>query len=111
MVYVVQVCRQLAVRKLSANLYDIYHCCVYSEKTPDDGQRNCPETCRVLFQNKFEKLVHLVGFIIRFYYDARSTERQIRQKKTNFKICTNNKHNEVKGKVIPLQARCGPEGG
>jgi len=23
------------------------------------------ETCRVLFQNKFEKLVHLVGFIIR----------------------------------------------
>jgi len=27
-------------RKLSANLYDIYHCCVYTEKTPDDGQRN-----------------------------------------------------------------------
>jgi len=24
-------------------LYDIYHCCVYSEKTPDDGQRNCPK--------------------------------------------------------------------
>jgi len=23
------------------------------------------ETCRVLFKNKFEKLVHLVGFIIR----------------------------------------------
>jgi len=23
------------------------------------------ETCRVSFQNKFEKLVHLVGFIIR----------------------------------------------
>ena len=23
-------------RKLSANLYDIYHCCVYSEKTSDD---------------------------------------------------------------------------
>jgi hypothetical protein len=29
--------------KLSANLYDIYHCCAYSEKTPDDGQRNCPK--------------------------------------------------------------------
>jgi hypothetical protein len=27
--------------KLSANLYDIYHCWVYSEKTPDDEQRNC----------------------------------------------------------------------
>jgi len=25
--------------KLSAKLYDICHCCVYSEKTPDDGQR------------------------------------------------------------------------
>jgi sterol desaturase/sphingolipid hydroxylase (fatty acid hydroxylase superfamily) len=24
-----------------------------------------PETCRVLFQNEFEKLVYLVGFIIR----------------------------------------------
>ena len=43
MVYVIQVCRQLAsrirmefhtdpARKLSANLYDIYHCCMYSEK-------------------------------------------------------------------------------
>jgi len=26
-------------RKLSANLYDIYRCCVYT----DDGQRNCPK--------------------------------------------------------------------
>ena len=42
MVYVIQFCRQLAnrirrehpdpARKLSTNLYDIYHCCVYSEK-------------------------------------------------------------------------------
>jgi len=24
------------------------------------------ETCRVSYQNKFEKLVHLVGFIIRY---------------------------------------------
>jgi hypothetical protein len=30
--------------------------------TPDDGQRNCPKYV-VSFQNKFEKLVHLVGFI------------------------------------------------
>jgi len=29
-------------------------------------------------KNKFEKLVHLVGFIIRIYHDARSPERQIR---------------------------------
>jgi hypothetical protein len=33
--------------------------------------------CRVLFQNKFEKLVNLVGFIIRIYHDARSSECQI----------------------------------
>jgi len=59
MVYVIQVCWQLAgsigmelqfrpdpARKLSANLYDIYHWCVYSEKLlmMDRG------TVRVLFQ-------------------------------------------------------------
>jgi hypothetical protein len=33
--------------------------------TPDDGQRNCPKHLECHFQNKFEKLVHLVGFIIR----------------------------------------------
>ena len=38
-------------------LYDIYHCCVYSEKLlmMDRGT----------VRNKFEKLVHLFGFIIR----------------------------------------------
>jgi len=35
------------------------------------------ETCRISFQNKFEKLVHLVGFIIKIYHDARIHERQI----------------------------------
>jgi hypothetical protein len=36
------------------------------------------ETCRGLFQkNKFEKLVHLVGFVIRINHDARSSECQI----------------------------------
>ena len=45
-------------------------------KTPDDGQRNCPKL-RVSFQNKFEKLVHLVVFIIRICHDARSRERKI----------------------------------
>ena len=34
-------------------------------KTPDDGQRNCPKHVEIQFKNKFEKLVHLVGFIIR----------------------------------------------
>jgi len=34
-------------------------------KTPDDGQRNCPKHVEFPSKNKFEKLVHLVGFIIR----------------------------------------------
>ena len=84
LVYVIQVCLQLAsrilsdpARKLSAYLYDIYHCCVYSEKkTPDDGQRNCPKHVEFYSKHKFEKLVQLVGFIIRIYHDARSPERQ-----------------------------------
>ena len=45
-------------------------------KTPDDGQRNCPKHAEFYSKNKFEKLVHLVGFIIRIYHDARSPERQ-----------------------------------
>ena len=34
-------------------------------KTPDDGQRNCPKHVDFHFKNKFEKLMHLVGIIIR----------------------------------------------
>jgi len=52
-------------RKLSANLYDIYLCCVYNEKIPDDGQRNFPKDVEFYSKNKFEKLVQLVGFITR----------------------------------------------
>jgi hypothetical protein len=54
-------------------MYDSY---VYSEKT-DDGQRNCLKHVEFYSKNKFEKLVHIVGFIIRTYYDARSPERQM----------------------------------
>ena len=32
---------------------------------PDDGQRNCPKHVEFYSKNKFEKLVHLVGFIIK----------------------------------------------
>ena len=34
-------------------------------KTPDDGQWNCPKNVEFYSKNKYEKLVHLVGFIIR----------------------------------------------
>ena len=46
-------------------------------KTPDDGQKNCLKHVEFYFRNKFEKLVHLVGFTIRIHHDARSPERQI----------------------------------
>jgi len=38
---------------------------MYIKKTPDDGQRNCPKHVEFYSKNKFEKLVHLVGFVIR----------------------------------------------
>jgi hypothetical protein len=38
---------------------------MYSEKTPDDGQRNSPKHVEFHAKNKFAKLVHLVGLIIK----------------------------------------------
>ena len=43
---------------------------------PDDGQKTCPKHVESYSKNKFEKLLHLVGFIIRIYHDARSSECQ-----------------------------------
>jgi len=39
-------------------------------------EMNCPKHVEFYSKNKFEKLVHLVGFIIRIYHDARSPERR-----------------------------------
>jgi len=47
-------------------------------KTPADGQRNCPKHVEFHSKNKFEKLVQLVGFIIR-NLSRWSHERQIWQ--------------------------------
>jgi hypothetical protein len=33
--------------------------------TLEDGQKNCPKHVEFHSKNKFEKLVHLVGFIVR----------------------------------------------
>jgi len=46
-------------------------------KTPDDGQRNCSKHVEFYYKNKLEKLVHLVGFVIRICHDARPPERTI----------------------------------
>jgi len=51
-------------------------CCVYNTSTPDDGQKTCPKHVEFYSKNKFEKLVHLIGFITRIYYNARSSECQ-----------------------------------
>ena len=59
-------------RKLSAHIPLL---CV-QWNTPDERQRNCPKHVQIYLKNKFEKLVHLVGFIIRIYHDARSHGRQ-----------------------------------
>jgi hypothetical protein len=63
-------------RKLSAKLYDIYHSCVYSEKLLMMDRGNVRNTYNFIPKNKFEKLMHLVGFIIGIYHDSRSHERQ-----------------------------------
>jgi len=76
MVYVIQGCWHLP-RKLSANLYNIYHLLCVQWETPDDGQRKCPKYVQFYSKNKFEKSVHLVGFIISIFHNAQSPERQI----------------------------------
>ena len=60
---------------VSKSVWHITLLCV-QWKTPDDGQRNCPKHVEIYSKNKFEKLVHLVCFIVRIYHDARSPERQ-----------------------------------
>jgi len=57
-------------------LYGIYHGCVYSEKLLMMDRGTVRNMYSFIPKNKFEKLVHLVGFIIRIYHDARSAERQ-----------------------------------
>jgi hypothetical protein len=75
MVYVIQICWQLASRirierswscskAVNKPVWHIPLLCV-QWITPDDGQRNCPKHVELHFKNKFEKLVHLVGLIIR----------------------------------------------
>jgi hypothetical protein len=38
---------------------------VYTVLDPDDGQKTCPKHVEFYSKNKFEKLVHIVDFIIR----------------------------------------------
>ena len=61
------------------NLYDMYLLLCLQCRTPDDGQTDCPKHVEFHSKNKFEKLVPLVGFVIRIYHDARPFVCQIVQ--------------------------------
>jgi len=74
MVYVIQVCWRLTNRmktepvaswSCSQAAWHIPLLCV-QWKTPDDGHKNCPKHVEFYSKNKFEKLMYLVGFVIRF---------------------------------------------
>jgi hypothetical protein len=52
------------------------YCCVQCW-TPDNGQRNFPKHVDFYSKIKSERLVHLVGFILRMYHAARSSECQM----------------------------------
>ena len=66
------------MQAVSKPVWHIPLLCV-QQKTPDDGQRNCPKHVEFYSKNKFEKLVHLVGVMVRIYHDARSPERENEQ--------------------------------
>jgi len=79
MVYVIQVCWQLAPdpARCPSVSKPVWHIPLLfvQWKTSNDGQSNCPKHVEFYSQNKFEKLVHLVGFIIKtsfFISDERS---------------------------------------
>ena len=76
MVYVIQVCWQLANRSKCSCSQSVgkpvwltpWLCVQW--KSPDDGQRNCPKHIDFHSENKFEKLMPLVGFIIGKLYSS-----------------------------------------
>jgi len=69
MVYVIQVCRQLSSRSIcscSTTVYKpVWHIPLLSVQWINSWwwTEELSETCRVSCQNKFVKLVHLVGFV------------------------------------------------
>jgi len=78
MVYVIQLASRIRSERPDPahKLYDIYHCCVYSEKLLMMDRETVTKHVAFYSTNKFEKFVHLVGFTIRIYHDARSAERR-----------------------------------
>jgi hypothetical protein len=80
MVYVIQLCRQLSNSRIrpvpswSCCSKAVYMTCTIAECTVNNSwwwTEELSETCRVSFQNKFEKLVRLVGYYKGICHDAR----------------------------------------
>ena len=94
MVYVIQVmltaCEQEQMLLLTScqRNYTTYTIAVCTVKNSWWWTKELSETCRVSFQNKFEKLVHLVGFMKRIFRDARSYEPKIRMISYCIRICS-----------------------
>ena len=80
-----------------------YTIAVCTEKSPDGGQRNCPKHVEFYPKNKFEKLAHLVGFIIRIYHDAQSPECQIKLLKYTKLISVKLQRCDIKTTFQPFQ--------
>ena len=74
-IYIRTFCPDPALQGVSKSVWYIPLLCVLW-KTPDDGQRNCQKHVEFYSKNKLEELVHIFGFIIRIFHDARSPERQ-----------------------------------
>jgi hypothetical protein len=92
MVCVIQVCWQLLSRILLKSCLQTcmtYTIAVCTVKNSWWWTEELSETCRVSFQNKFEKLVHLVGFIMRIRHDAWSHKCKIHSIVCKFKYVTN----------------------
>jgi len=54
------ICHAGLMTAFKHNLHDIYQCRMYSGKTPDDGQRNCPKHAEFLDKNKFGKWLRML---------------------------------------------------
>jgi hypothetical protein len=61
---------------LASSQHNLMYCCVYSARYLMMDRGNVRNMYSSIPKNKFEKLVYLVGFIIKMYHDARSHECQ-----------------------------------
>ena len=55
---------------------------MYSECTPDDGQRHCLKHVEFHAKIKFVKLVHLVGFTIKKFFTMQHSHVKVKNLKS-----------------------------